>query len=265
MKRTIIIGVGVWGVLFLTSLSPLGASLRSEINATALLIALGACAGTVVAAVILARVLRIDGLLRISNERGASPEALADELCRCAELVESQGVLALSGWRVRALHPLCAPGVDGLVNGLSPENLREVLEGAHDRAVTGPLAGLARSLRLGSRLVPVLGVAAAGAVLLVLLNRDGIAPLGGSSAQVGATLATLAALAAVSVTGPMADRVQARSARAELAAGIVIEGFVGLAAGDRPGALRSRLAALLAPSTQTAQPSHTHGIRGQAA
>lgn len=265
MKRAIILGVGVWGVLLLASASPLGAPLRSEIDATALLIALGACAGAVVSAMALARVLRIDGLLRTSNERGAGPEALADELCRCAELVESKGVLALSGWRVSAMHPLCAPGVDALINGLSPEKLRELLEGTHDHAVMGPLAGLARMLRFGSRLAPVLGVAAAGAILLALLKRDGLSPLGGSSAQAGAALATLAGLAAISVTGPLADRVQARSVRLELAAGIVIEGFVGLAAGDRPGALRSRLAALLAPPTQTAQPSHAEGIRGQAA
>lgn len=173
------------------------------------------------------------------------PQKLINDVGRWSQVARKEGLLALEAQIVAIPDPFARKGLQLLVDGAEPERLREVLEveiGAYEA-----------SLKLASKVwesaggySPTIGILGAVMGLIhVMENLSDPAKLGSGIAV--AFVATIYGVGAANLIFlPIAKKLMANIGRLVTVREMLVDGLVGIANGDNPRIVASRLQGYLA-------------------
>lgn len=218
-----------------------GGHLGSLVQPTAMLIVLGGTMGAVMlqspAHVFLAG-LRLAKWVFVPP--AVAPRQLIDQVAQWSQIARKEGLLALEAQIVTLNDPFARKGLQLLVDGAEPDRLREVLDveiGAYES-----------SLKLSARIwesaggySPTIGILGAVMGLIhVMENLSDPAKLGS-----GIAVAFVATIYGVGLANlvflPMAKKLMTNIANLVAQREMLVDGLVGIANGDNPHIIESRL------------------------
>ncbi|MDP3511982.1 MAG: flagellar motor protein [Sulfuritalea sp.] len=218
-----------------------GGHLDSLVQPAAFLIVVGGTLG----AVMLQSPLRVfrDGIKMVSwvfFPPGTDPQKLIAEVCHWSQIARKEGLLALEGQIATLDDPFAAKGLQLLVDGAEPERLREVLE-VDISARESSLKAAARVWESAGGYSPTIGIIGAVMGLIhVMENLSDPSKLGSGIAV--AFVATIYGVGAANLIFlPIAKKLMANIARVITIREMLVDGLVGIANGDNPRLLESRL------------------------
>jgi len=168
------------------------------------------------------------------------PQKLIGQLGRWSQIARKEGLLALEAQIVSLSDPFARKGLQLLVDGSEPERLREVLE--------VEISAYEASLKLASKVwesaggySPTIGILGAVMGLIhVMENLSDPAKLGSGIAV--AFVATIYGVGAANLIFlPDAKKLMANIARLVTLREMLVDGLVGIANGDNPRIVESRL------------------------
>lgn len=223
-----------------------GGHVGSLVQPTALLIVLGGTLG----AVMLQSPLSV---FVVGMRMGAwvffppvvDPQKLIGDVGRWSQLARKEGLLALEAQIVSLSDPFARKGLQLLVDGAEPERLRQVLE--------VEISAYEASLKLASKVwesaggySPTIGILGAVMGLIhVMENLTDPAKLGSGIAV--AFVATIYGVGAANLIFlPVAKKLMANIGRLVTVREMLVDGLVGIANGDNPRLVESRLQGYLA-------------------
>ena len=173
------------------------------------------------------------------------PQQLIKDVARWSQVARKEGLLALEGQIISLPDPFARRGLQLLVDGAEPERLREVMEveiGAYES-----------KLKLASKVwesaggySPTIGILGAVMGLIhVMENLSDPAKLGSGIAV--AFVATIYGVGAANLIFlPVAKKLMANIGRLVTHREMLVDGLVGIANGDNPRIVESRLKGYLA-------------------
>ncbi|MDI3340339.1 MAG: flagellar motor protein [Sphaerobacter sp.] len=255
MDLATIAGLVLGLVALVTAFVLEGGHLTSLLGVTAAMIVFGGTVGATVASGSLADAKRIPGLILRSLK--APPDrrrALVDELVALAEVARREGLLALEDREVS--DSFLRRAVMLVVDGTDPETTREILERDIAAMEARHQRGYTMFLTMGG-FAPTMGIIGTVLGLIhVLSNLSSPDELGPAIAV--AFLATLYGVASANLIWiPIGNKLRRQSEHEVEERAIVVEGVLGLQAGDNPRVLREKLAAALPPALRAAPASPT--------
>jgi chemotaxis protein MotA len=223
-----------------------GGHVGSLIQPTAMLIVLGGTLG----AVMLQSPLSVfmDGMkmgIWVLFPPVVDPQQLIKDVARWSQVARKEGLLALEAQITTLSDPFARRGLQLLVDGAEPERLREVLEveiGAYEA-----------KLKLASKIwesaggySPTIGILGAVMGLIhVMENLSDPAKLGSGIAV--AFVATIYGVGAANLVFlPVAKKLMANIGRLITHREMLVDGLIGIANGDNPRIVESRLLGYLA-------------------
>lgn len=168
------------------------------------------------------------------------PQKLISDLGRWSHIARKEGLLALEAQILSIADPFTRKGLQLLVDGAEPERLREVLE--------VEISAYEASLKLASRIwesaggySPTIGILGAVMGLIhVMENLSDPAKLGSGIAV--AFVATIYGVGAANLIFlPVAKKLMANIARLVTLREMLVDGLIGIANGDNPRIVESRL------------------------
>jgi chemotaxis protein MotA len=169
-----------------------------------------------------------------------NPQQLITEIGRWSQVARKEGLLALEARIMSIPDPFVQRGLQLLVDGAEPERLREVLE--------VEISAYEASLKLASRVwesaggySPTIGILGAVMGLIhVMENLSDPAKLGSGIAV--AFVATIYGVGAANLIFlPVAKKLMANIGRLVTYREMLVDGLVGIANGDNPRIVESRL------------------------
>lgn len=168
------------------------------------------------------------------------PQRLVAEVVRWSQVARKEGLLSLEAEIPMQRDPFVAKGLQLLVDGVEPERLREVLE-VEISAWEHSLKSAARVWEAAGGYSPTIGIIGAVMGLIhVMENLSNPAKLGSGIAV--AFVATIYGVGAANLLFlPMAKKLAAHVARLVTLREVLVDGLVGVASGDNPRVLESRL------------------------
>jgi chemotaxis protein MotA len=223
-----------------------GGHIASLVQPTAFLIVIGGTLG----AVMLQSPMRVfrDGM-RMTKWVFVPPTSSHAELIRQAtswsQIARKEGLLALEAQIPRMPDPFMRKGLQLLVDGVEPQRLREVLEVEID--------AWGAQMRLGARIweaaggyAPTLGILGAVMGLIhVMENLSDPSKLGSGIAV--AFVATIYGVGFANLVFlPMSKKLMAHVANAISQREMLVDGLVGIANGDNPRIIESRMQGYMA-------------------
>ena len=223
-----------------------GGHVSSLVQPTALLIVLGGTLG----AVMLQSPLPV---FMAGMKMGAwvffppvvAPQKLISDISRWSQVARKEGLLALEAQIMALSDPFARKGLQLLVDGAEPERLREVLE--------VEISTYEAKLKLASKIwesaggySPTIGILGAVMGLIhVMENLSDPAKLGSGIAV--AFVATIYGVGAANLIFlPIAKKLMANISRLVTLREMLVDGLVGIANGDNPRLVESRLQGYLA-------------------
>ena len=168
------------------------------------------------------------------------PQRLISDVSRWSQTARKEGLLALEAQLLSLTDPFVKKGLQLLVDGAEPERLREVLE--------VEISVYEANLKLSSRIwesaggySPTIGILGAVMGLIhVMENLSDPAKLGSGIAV--AFVATIYGVGAANLIFlPVAKKLMANIARLVTFREMLVDGLVGIANGDNPRIVESRL------------------------
>lgn len=168
------------------------------------------------------------------------PEKLIGLISRWGQLARKEGLLSLEA-QVRTLQdPFAAKGLQLLADGAEPERLREVLD-VEITAYETSLKAAARVWESAGGYAPTIGILGAVMGLIhVMENLSDPSKLGSGIAV--AFVATIYGVGAANLIFlPIAKKLMANIARVITLREMLVDGLVGIANGDNPRIVESRL------------------------
>lgn len=218
-----------------------GGHMSSLFQPTAFLIVVGGTLG----AVMLQSPLRVflDGVRMgkwVLFPPSVEPLKLIDQISRWGQLARKEGLLSLEA-QVRTLRdPFAAKGLQLLADGAEPERLREVLD-VEITAYETSLKAAARVWESAGGYAPTIGILGAVMGLIhVMENLSDPSKLGSGIAV--AFVATIYGVGAANLIFlPIAKKLMANIARVITLREMLVDGLVGIANGDNPRIVESRL------------------------
>ncbi|MCX7163107.1 MAG: flagellar motor protein [Betaproteobacteria bacterium] len=168
------------------------------------------------------------------------PNGLINDLGRWSQIARKEGLLALEAQIASLSDPFATKGLQLLVDGAEPERLREVLE--------VEISAYEANLKLASRVwesaggySPTIGILGAVMGLIhVMENLSDPAKLGSGIAV--AFVATIYGVGAANLIFlPVAKKLMANIGRLVTMREMLVDGLVGIANGDNPRIIESRL------------------------
>jgi chemotaxis protein MotA len=218
-----------------------GGQLVSLVQPTAFLIVVGGTLG----AVMLQSPLQVfrDGMKMTSwvfFPPLVEPQRLIADIARWSQIARKEGLLSLEA-QVNVLRdPFAAKGLQLLVDGAEPERLREVLE-VEISAWESSLKAAAKVWEAAGGYSPTIGIIGAVMGLIqVMENLSDPSKLGSGIAV--AFVATIYGVGAANLIFlPMAKKLMANIARVVTLREMMVDGLVGIANGDNPRIIESRL------------------------
>lgn len=168
------------------------------------------------------------------------PLKLIDQISRWGQMARKEGLLSLEA-QVRTLQdPFAAKGLQLLADGAEPERLREVLD-VEITAYETSLKAAARVWESAGGYAPTIGILGAVMGLIhVMENLSDPSKLGSGIAV--AFVATIYGVGAANLIFlPIAKKLMANIARVITLREMLVDGLVGIANGDNPRIVESRL------------------------
>ena len=223
-----------------------GGHVGSLIQPTAMLIVLGGTMGAVMLQSPLS--VFVDGMKMgawVFFPPAVDPQQLIKDVARWSQVARKEGLLALEGQITALPDPFARRGLQLLVDGAEPDRLREVMEveiGAYEA-----------KLKLASKVwesaggySPTIGILGAVMGLIhVMENLSDPAKLGSGIAV--AFVATIYGVGAANLIFlPVAKKLMANIGRLITHREMLVDGLVGIANGDNPRIVESRLKGYLA-------------------
>lgn len=168
------------------------------------------------------------------------PEQLITQVARWSHVARKEGLLALEGQIPLVPDPFMRKGLQLLVDGVEPERLREVLEveiGAYEEQ----MKQAAKIWESAGGYSPTIGILGAVMGLIhVMENLTDPSKLGAGIAV--AFVATIYGVGAANLIFlPMAKKLIANIARLVILREMFVDGLVGIANGDNPRIIESRM------------------------
>ena len=253
MDLATIIGLILGVVALLTAFVLEDGHLTSLLGLTAFMIVFGGTFGATIASHSLDEAKRIPSLiLRAFKAPSDSRRALIDELVTLAEVARRDGLLALEDRVID--DPFLQRAVMLVIDGTDPEVTRSILE----RDIEAMEARHARGYGMFSTMggfAPTMGIIGTVMGLIhVLSNLSSPDELGPAIAV--AFLATLYGVSSANLIWiPIGNKLKLRSEQEADERWLVVEGVMGLQAGDNPRVLREKLTAALPPTDRAAASS----------
>lgn len=173
------------------------------------------------------------------------PQKLIGDISRWSQVARKEGLLALEAQIISLSDPFARKGLQLLVDGAEPERLREVLE--------VEISAYESNLKLASKVwesaggySPTIGILGAVMGLIhVMENLSDPAKLGSGIAV--AFVATIYGVGAANLIFlPVAKKLMANIGRLVTVREMLVDGLVGIANGDNPRLVESRLQGYLA-------------------
>jgi chemotaxis protein MotA len=218
-----------------------GGHLGSLVQPTAFLIVVGGTLG----AVMLQSPLQVfrDGMKMakwVFFPPLVEPQKLIADIAHWSQIARKEGLLALEAQISTLRDPFTAKGVQLLVDGAEPERLREVLE-VEIGAWESHLKAAAKVWESAGGYSPTIGIIGAVMGLIhVMENLSDPSKLGSGIAV--AFVATIYGVGAANLIFlPIAKKLLATVARLVTLREMLVDGLVGIASGDNPRIIESRL------------------------
>lgn len=218
-----------------------GGHLGSLVQPTAFLIVVGGTLG----AVMLQSPLQVfrDGMKMakwVFFPPLVEPQKLIADIAHWSQIARKEGLLALEAQISTLRDPFTAKGVQLLVDGAEPERLREVLE-VEIGAWESHLKAAAKVWESAGGYSPTIGIIGAVMGLIhVMENLSDPSKLGSGIAV--AFVATIYGVGAANLIFlPIAKKLLATVARLVTLREMLVDGLVGIANGDNPRIIESRL------------------------
>ncbi|MBL8900179.1 MAG: MotA/TolQ/ExbB proton channel family protein [Planctomycetes bacterium] len=233
------------GVLVLGAALSLGGSLRSFLDLPSLLLVLG---GTLAATLVQHPLATLRDALRQARaafvEGPLASERTLDELLELARRARRDGLPALEADLASVSDPFFQRALRLLVDGFSPELVKDVLEVEHEHEIARLEEGRAVFEHMAS-CAPAFGMIGTVIGLVQMLQRlDEPRAIGGGMAV--ALLTTLyGAVLANLICAPLGGKLGARARATEMRRLLQIEAIVAIQSGEKPSLLRERLLAHL--------------------
>lgn len=251
MDLATIIGLALSAILVAVAIV-MGGSAMMFVNPPSMLIVIGGTIGATLIKNPLADVLAtIKVVGKAFSAKTPSATALIDEIVTLSRKARKEGMLALENTPVE--YDFLAKAISMCVDGIEPPQMREIME--NDMRATGGrhkrgaqiLTGIGEAAPAFGMIGTLIGLVQ---MLAALEDPSSIGP-----AMAVALLTTLyGALLANVIALPLADKLKMRSGEELLAMAICVDGALGLAQGDNPGAIEQKLKAFLSPKLREAEP-----------
>lgn len=218
-----------------------GAHLASLLQPTAFVIVIGGTLGAVMLQSPLSTFMRG---LRMGSWVFAPPilpqQEIIERITAWSHIARKEGLLALEAQLAAVADPFARKGLQLLIDGAEPERLRDVLEveiGAYEQQ----LKLSARVWEAAGGYAPTIGILGAVMGLIhVMENLADPSKLGGGIAV--AFVATVYGVGSANLVFlPVAKKLLANVARMVILREMVVDGLVGIANGDNPRIIESRL------------------------
>jgi chemotaxis protein MotA len=224
-----------------------GGSLRALVSIPALVIVFGGTLGATFISVPLADILRLPGVLKFAFRPHPFDHAdTAREIVRLAGLARRHGLLHLESEIAGLGDDFLIKGLSLVIDGTDAETIRDMME-TEIAAMEARHRAAARVFTLMGGLAPTLGVT--GTVMgLVNMLANVSEPSSMGPAIATAFLATLYGVASANLVFlPIASKLAIRSAEEAHLREILLEGLVGVQAGQGPTVVEERLKSFLSP------------------
>lgn len=230
------------GSLFVNGGRPAGL-----LNYPALLLIMGGTVGATMMAFSSRQMGSLPELLRgVLAHRESDPVEAVALLVRLSRLARKSGFLALESESKRLESRLMRQGIHLVVDGVAPEQIRQVLEtevvSHQERRKVGESI-----LNTMGGFAPSFGVIGTVIGVITALSRSGD-PAKIGLAIAGALTATLYGIVIANLVFlPASIKIRARSSEEALESEMVIEGILSLQAGDSPRLVETKMLAFLPP------------------
>ncbi|MEZ7910429.1 MAG: flagellar motor protein [Propionivibrio sp.] len=218
-----------------------GGSVGSLSQPTALVIVLGGTMGAVMLQSPYATFVRGMRMVRwVWYPPVIDPQALIRQITVWSQLSRREGLLALENSLNQLKDPFARKGLQLLVDGAEPERLREVLEVEID-AFEQQQRAAARIWEAAGGYSPTIGIL--GAVLGLIHVMENLSEP--SKLGAGIAVAFVATIYGVGLANlvflPMSNKLKAHIQRLIVHREMLVDGLVGIANGDNPRIIESRL------------------------
>lgn len=184
---------------------------------------------------------------RAFSEKPIDLAAIIEQMVGFAQTARRDGLLALEGKLAELQDPFLLRGIQMVIDGVSPENVRSIM--------TIDLEQMATRHGQGKSVVDALGAAAPAfgmvgtlvGLVLMLQNLSDPSALGPGMAVAlittfyGAVLANLVFL-------PIAGKLSNKNSSEVLSRMLMIEGIIAIQGGENPNVIRERLFSFMSPS-----------------
>jgi chemotaxis protein MotA len=169
-----------------------------------------------------------------------APKKIISQIAQWSHIARKEGLLALEGQTASIKDPFIRKGLQLLVDGAEPERLREVME-VEINAYEAGLKLAAKVWESAGGYSPTIGIIGAVMGLIhVMENLSDPSKLGSGIAV--AFVATIYGVAAANLIFlPVAKKLLANIALLVTAREMLVDGLVGIANGDNPRIIESRL------------------------
>jgi chemotaxis protein MotA len=169
-----------------------------------------------------------------------APKRIISQIAQWSHIARKEGLLALEGQTASIKDPFIRKGLQLLVDGAEPERLREVME-VEINAYEAGLKLAAKVWESAGGYSPTIGIIGAVMGLIhVMENLSDPSKLGSGIAV--AFVATIYGVAAANLIFlPVAKKLLANIALLVTAREMLVDGLVGIANGDNPRIIESRL------------------------
>jgi chemotaxis protein MotA len=223
-----------------------GGHVGSLIQPTAMLIVLGGTVGAVMLQSPLS--VFVEGMkmgVWVFFPPTVDPQHLIKDVARWSQVARKEGLLALEGQIATLPDPFARRGLQLLVDGAEPDRLREVME-VEIGAYEGKLKLASKIWESAGGYSPTIGILGAVMGLIhVMENLSDPAKLGSGIAV--AFVATIYGVGAANLIFlPVAKKLMANIGRLVTHREMLVDGLVGIANGDNPRIVESRLQGYLA-------------------
>jgi chemotaxis protein MotA len=218
-----------------------GGHVGSLIQPTAMLIVLGGTMGAVMLQSPLS--VFVDGMkmgVWVFFPPAVDPQQLIKDVARWSQVARKEGLLALEGQITALPDPFAKRGLQLLVDGAEPDRLREVME-VEIGAYEAKLKLASKVWEAAGGYSPTIGILGAVMGLIhVMENLSDPAKLGSGIAV--AFVATIYGVGAANLIFlPVAKKLMANIGRLITHREMLVDGLVGIANGDNPRIVESRL------------------------
>ena len=217
------------------------------IDAPSIAVVFGGTAGAIICSFPLARVLKLHSVvLQSVFSKPIDPTDTIKCLVQYAEIARREGILALENHIPDMKDEFIVRGVKMAVDGTDPELINQIMEIELEALIDRHGQGKQMLDTIG-RYAPAFGmIGTLMGLIFMLSNMDDPSKIGPGMAVALITTLYGAVIANV-VTGPLADKLQARDGEEIMAKTIVIAGVMAIQSGDNPRVVESKLMTYLPP------------------